>query len=385
MHLQINLNVSKDEANVGDEITLKVDTKSGSFVSILGVDQAVANLGSRNEINEANVMESLQNLIPGLLASNLSTFNQLKKINAFSLKPLHDCSVDVDAIMATIPDGLVDQSASIDYEDDVIYDVKSLAVDQGITITTLPPPYYTSIEGDKDFEEKIREYFPDIWIYDDFNAITSKTERKYKAADSMTSWKISGISIHPEHGIAIATPKFITIIKDNYLTVSATNIARVGEVIVIILSAVSKQKSDKAEVEIVKNKENSVDYEFVKEVQPFRNGTTAFRKTEIPSTFDIKSNSVQLLLQPSTAGIISLNFKLKIEGVSKDEIKVNVKVLHDGIVFENNTQILIDLRNENSQDISANLALPPKSKLLKAELMLSGNLLGPAIESLNEM
>lgn len=349
------------------------------------MDQSVANLEDYNEINQVDVKESLQNLIPTLLDYNQLTFDQLKKFNIFSLNPIDNClASDVEAILATISHGLISQTSSIDYEDEVTYEVENLESQQELeTMTELS--YNTISEEDThEFEARVREYFPDVWIYDDFIASNMKTFKKYVVPDTMTSWRISGISIHPEYGIAIAAPKILTVTKDYFLIVTAPEIARVGEVIAVKLSVHGEKDFTNAEVRIEPNK---MDYEFVVE-DPTRNSIEiTFRSIPFQPLFNMKNSydEARILLRLLKPGKISIRFSLTVNNSLQDKIKVNVKVKHAGIVLENNIQKLIDLRSARTQNEIANISLPPNSNLLKAELMLSGNLLGPAMDNLSEM
>lgn len=75
--MQIDVELSKNQAKPGENLEISVITKPNSFVGLLGVDQSVLLLKKGNDIEQSNVFDELKG------------YNEVNKYN-------HDWSSDYD-------------------------------------------------------------------------------------------------------------------------------------------------------------------------------------------------------------------------------------------------------------------------------------------------
>lgn len=370
----MNLELSKDTSKPGETVSISVDTPRNSFVSILGVDQGIVKMDDSNDLSNSEVIKNLNSLIPSLLSSELPAIDVLRSLNAFVLQPENDCRVELQEILKTIPKTLIYQSTIPDYDEEISYDFDD---DEPSKVTKVEEEVEVS---DEDFESRLRQFFPDVWIYDDF--IADGSQRVFKVPDSITTWKISGFSLHPEQGIAIAAPKSLEVTQDYFLMVNVPHNVRVNEVVILSLSVHGKPFNN-ARVKL----EESNDFEFVQEVTPQGSIDYSYKKKpfQADSTFS-KSNDVQkILIRILKAGEIKLNFELEVGNTVKDKIQWSLFAVSDKVMQEKNVQFLVDLRNQSSQNEVVQVLLPPGTELIKSEVVMSGNLLGNSLENLSEL
>lgn len=56
----VKLELSKDKAKAGDDVSLTISTKPNSLVALLGVDQSVNLLKSGNDLNQKDIFDELE-------------------------------------------------------------------------------------------------------------------------------------------------------------------------------------------------------------------------------------------------------------------------------------------------------------------------------------
>lgn len=60
IHLQVNIELSKDQVKPGDSLEISVSSKANSYVGLLGVDQSVLLLKKGNDIEKSTVFEEIK-------------------------------------------------------------------------------------------------------------------------------------------------------------------------------------------------------------------------------------------------------------------------------------------------------------------------------------
>lgn len=139
----------------------------------------------------------------------------LKKFNLIRLEPKYPCNKN-ERDLITRQNELSGQSFGFEYN--VIPEL------QEETNNRSPDDSVVSSEVDKEIDtdevqetESIRSVFPDVWIYDNFLLSNASTFKEYDVPDSITKWKLTGISINPDLGVAFAKPKFVRVTKSFYI------------------------------------------------------------------------------------------------------------------------------------------------------------------------
>lgn len=356
------------------------------MVFIAGIDNIIA--GDSNEISNSDIEKSVNNFVPDIF-NKQPTVDNLKRINAFFFQPKEKCSEEEIEAFREKFSGLSMQS-NLDYDDESEVEKIVNPVQNKQKMSKIQKEEQEVDENDeaKEFESSIREFFPDVWMYDSFIANESAINKTYRLPDSMTSWKISGFSLHPEHGIAIGIPQYVEVSKDYFIVVHSANVARVGEVLLVTLSVQTKKAFKNSQVEVTStNYKHDKDFKILRE-RSQNPKTRCQRYTQLredPIIINALNDTQSIFVNALKSGEISLNFKLKVDGEIVDEVISNITILPKGIVKEENHQLFVDLINERNTTRNVTINLPKKAVLIKAELVVGGNLLGPALNDLNEL
>lgn len=385
----MNLTLSSNASRPAEEITIKTNTIFDSFVSIIGVDQSVAYKSEFNEINEQIIIEDIKKFVPSIF-SNEPTFDRLKKINAFVLNPVKDCTEDYENIRNKLKDDGFQSNNFADYDGTETFEMPqefAYVPDNTDDVINFQEEMKIITESEQ-FEgsfNKIRNYFPDVWIYDDFIFNNSSQSRVFTLPDSITTWKVTGLSLHRKHGIAIAAPEFITSTKQFFLDILTPSFVRVGEVITLVLRVHSSSRAfDVARINIKSNNQ-AKDFQYVNKQVNGVTKCTEYVETHLENPIMLRKDAIsKTLVLPLKPGVISMHFELEIGNQIYDQVCKNITVLSDGFVDERNHQFLIEL-NQNGESKSVSLELPIDAELIKTELSLAGNLFGPFLKDVQEL
>lgn len=79
----------------------------------------------------------------------------------------------------------------------------------------------------------VRKNFPESWIFDTFEVPEGKIYKQYKLPDTVTTWMVSGFSIHPDFGFALADPQELVTTQEFFMKMTLPYTIKFGEVLKI--------------------------------------------------------------------------------------------------------------------------------------------------------
>lgn len=347
-----------------DDKTLQitVETAENSFVSLLTVDQSVGHMGIFNDLSENDIITNMKSFMKNIYSKNVN-LEALKKIN---LHPKKECTKEdftiINKYLKKVKSPVTQQSTDVDYDiiDDTLVGNNELIKDNEKTEIDIDT-------FDSDVGNKIRSFFPDVWIYDDFITDSIETNKLYKMTDSITTWKVTGFSLHPDLGIAVAAPQHVTVHKKYSLQIQMVHTIKKGEVILVQFYLISETPFSHATIQINSDPSDLLDY---------IGNQYKLTSSEKNGNFNARAKKT---------GIVKLYFTVLINGKIVDEVKEQVKIIPNNIIIEKSETSLVDLTNsESNKKPSFTFTIPSDAKLVEAGIVISGNMFGPVIKDLIE-
>ncbi|XP_065356862.1 thioester-containing protein 1 allele R1-like isoform X2 [Calliphora vicina] len=229
----------------------------------------------------------------------------------------------------------------------------------------------------------MRSYFPETWIYSDFEVTSAVTTINFKVPDSITTWVVDAFSINEKTGIGILDSSVkITASKSFFINTYLPYSIKRGEIVSIPI-VIFNYNPESLKTEVVM--ENSLD-EF-KFVDSMSNETTKSlveqRDVIVPAN---GGKSVNFLIYPQKLGNIEIRVKAK-NKLSTDGVLQKLTVEPDGLTISHTHELYVSLKPEETFNTyyKTNISddVEPDSEFL--QLSISGDFLLPSLENLDDL
>ena len=364
----------------GEKITIDCKTTENSFIALLGVDQSVTLLGSGNDIDKPRIAADMNGYnardnYPQLKVkgSEKNRYSEFGESNAFILTNAQDGTKICTFSVRLTPE----QEAKVARED---IDDSELIFNEN---DSLP-------EGEGD---GIRRNFPETWIFKNFEADgNGNFEYTTNVPDTITSFIVTGFSLHPKKGLAIADQKKITVSKDFFIKLYLPYSVRLGEILKVDVSVfnynLKKTTAVSAKVEMFNNEE---EFEFI---DPKKVGSEC---TKPGSRDNVRSKSISVRQGDGTStffyikALITGQIKIKVKatspGLKTDELERMMLVEHEGLTKSENVVRLLK-PSEGFDSENFNLPIPEEKVIgnsIYIEASAVGDLIGPALSNIQNL
>jgi len=177
---------------------MEITTEPDSIVYLLAIDKRLTYLAQDNDINKQDIV------------SQFSDFDGTNQITIMDMTDWHDCTNEEIQHVNKGMKKTVEHANDIftTHEDDVdAFDEDDDDEDDDSEID----------EALNDETEDIREYFPETWLFEHFEASKALTIKDFKTPDSINSWIISAFSVNRDFGIAFAPPTELIVKKQFFI------------------------------------------------------------------------------------------------------------------------------------------------------------------------
>lgn len=321
-------------------------------------------MGTFNDLTANDIITNMKSFMGNLYSKGL-ILSALKRINAFNLIPRKQCT---DEDFEIIKRNLIKvNTATREQSNDVDYDtpVESLN-DDSEQVEDNEEKEVDVDSFDSDVENKINSFFPDVWIYDDFISTDHVTTKSYKMPDSITTWKLSGFTLHRDFGIAIAAPQQVSVEKNYLLIIEMPRTLKEGEKCYVKFNFKNKKSLETATIQIKSEPSDLLDY---------------MGKDEHKIS---SKNDGQFIVHANKTGIAKIYVTALINGIAVDEVQQEIIIIPNKIIIEKSETTLVNLTTINSYKTDFNITIPQGANLVKAGIILSGNMFGPIIKNLIE-
>ncbi len=206
---QVSAAFSTEEAKPGDQVQVQVQTEGPAKVGLVAVDHSVFIL-AENRLNLEQVFAELERLYMQPQAE----LHEAEWMGGTLVIPGAEETFD-DAGLIVLSNQKVPEGKEIE-QPQMMFDraeaVMAGAVPPGVdttaaaaTTTSMAGETKSSDSGQLAEAERVRQYFPETWIWDetitDDAGVASLT---YEAPDSITTWDLRAVALSPDKGLGIA-------------------------------------------------------------------------------------------------------------------------------------------------------------------------------------
>jgi hypothetical protein len=226
------------------------------------------------------------------------------------------------------------------------------------------------------------------WIFETFKANGDGiVNLKRVVPNTVTTWYISGLSLHHQLGQASSTLKEVQVSKDFFIKVDLPSTTRFQEVTKIIVNVFNLQ-SEPTKVEVkIEGHEESEEFEIIEMTSDCIFIHVDGRKNS--KTVSVEGNSqssVLFVIRPIKSGLLEMKFKALSDLELEDEAVKQLKVLPDIITTHQTSSFFADLRNETtfSYGLRLNIIEDAIDRTVKIE-GAAGNFLDSLVDDAKSM
>lgn len=206
---EVSASFSMDEARPGDEVRVLVQTEGPAKVGLVAVDHSVFIL-AENRLNLAQVFAELERLY---MQPQVELHEAEWMGWPTSIPGAADVFADTGLKVLTnkdVPEGKELESQWFNVAEEAMGAGDGVAPGaKDVTATTAAaataPPSVQGASGGLAEVERVRQFFPETWIWDE--TITDQNgaaSLRYEAPDSITTWDLRAVALSPVKGLGIA-------------------------------------------------------------------------------------------------------------------------------------------------------------------------------------
>lgn len=360
----------------GQGCQLYAQAYPGSFIFLLGVDES-ATLGSENDILRSRI-EADKNLFeePTYTKENISS-----KYPGFS---------EANAFIITNAYGKVPNCEYHDRMGEPIW--LEHFVDQMLDGLV---PEFVEIDLDKvPKSTELRKTFPETWIFKDFemgDRGKMLLDTKCVVPNAISTFIISGFAVHPEHGLALATPRKITVFKDFFLETFIPSSIKWHEVIkvdVSVFNYVSPKKTIQVEITMTGGHD---EFEFVEDPNGICDFTASKNQDKNVKSILVlagKHGATFFLIRAKQVGMIKIEIKASTEGFI-EKVERFVEVEQIGLREIRTMSQIINLTKKTHFLHTFHISLPDREGFIADSVVISAlvetDSIGPELASIGKL
>ncbi|KAL7011351.1 hypothetical protein ACKWTF_014234 [Chironomus riparius] len=246
-HLKMKLSSRKVKPK--SAVKMSFDTTENSQIYLLAINQRLRFLREGNDVTSNDIIEKFSDASPEteILMDDMTSWHICSPEELIRVESGRD-------VIASHSSNSITSSFDDDFMND--YDSNDIDVDEVEYLIETP---------DMPIEDGLlREYFPEVWIFEDFEAENSTVGKVFRVPDSMTSWHISAISVHDEKGVAVADPQQLIVNNEFFIKFSMPYSIRHKEVLkvdVLVFNYIKSNQEVGAEVILINSK--GTEFQFV--------------------------------------------------------------------------------------------------------------------------
>lgn len=381
---QLNITIDK-LVKPGMRAKMQFKSEPLSHVFLLAVDKSVKFLGDGNDIDKSRLIAEMlpftnQNNFPKS-KSSMNRYFDFEESNTFMITNAFNGS-----------ESCIDGRIIYDREEEEFLEGESVILPDEAVDETKTEVDFDSDNFERGSQSKVRKNFAETWLFDDFK-VNEKGQRaySYKTPDTISTFIVTGFSVHPQFGLAIADPTEIRIFKEFFINLYIPYSIRLGEVLKVVVSAfnyISKSKKTFTASVTLHNLEEN--FEFVEATQ---SGSvcdiTELEMQTQTKLVDVDSQagaSTFFLIRALKAGVLKLKLDAHMSN-QNDEIENTIIVENEGDTVTRNYPYLIDLRSKSNQNQRSNLVIPDHAiwNSIYIEASTIGDLLGPVLTNVDNL
>ncbi|XP_070504828.1 thioester-containing protein 1 allele S3-like [Chironomus tepperi] len=371
-HLNVMLTVPKQvkkssiTTKTKSSVVMEFDTQLNSKVYLMAFDKRLTYLRQGNELTRRDVMDEI------------SKYENKLDVKFEDLKTWHDCTTEeLDRIKTGRKSIVAHNEDFMQSNDDEPDEDEPTESDDD-----------QSQSQDNSEDDLLREYFPESWIFEEFDIVKGDEKKTFKVPDSITSWIISAFAMHDTHGIAVADSTEITVKNEFFIKIMAPYSVRFKEIFgfnILVYNYIESKESLTATITLI-NTDKSIQFvSYDNECKPTFSDKIEHVKTNIEVPYQgVKKITFYIRSHPNLDnfnGIYKL-IKLSLNAVGKtssktyeDRVRSRLKIEQFGVrEYE-----VITHSNKLSKNINTNWntvkRVTPDNGFLKLSAIISADYL----------
>lgn len=380
----MDLKLTPVKSKPGSSCTISGKSTPNSTVYLLGVDKSVTLLGLGNDIDQnrfnddMNSYNANENYPALVIKGNKDRYLELGESNAFILT--NALSEESACLIVTKSGGKSDNTVTDDNDESGLEDD---AFDDTFDDSNKP---------------KIRKNFLETWIFEALEASnTGDFSLKKKLPDTITSFLVSGFSVHPDTGLGIAVQQKVTVFLDFFLKLYMPYSIRLGEILKVDVSVFNYIQAGTRPLTVIvtmMNDEIDPEFEFVTATQ---SGNTCYitvpsnqmqkNQTQIVTVQKDSGSSTYFLIRALKTGSIKIKVRASTD-THEDEVERLMLVENEGMKMSGNEGFLVDLTSKNFDSKAFTIPFAEDNVINKSiviEASVIGDLLGPALQNTHKL
>jgi hypothetical protein len=226
------------------------------------------------------------------------------------------------------------------------------------------------------------------WIFETFKANSDGiVSLKRVVPNTVTTWYISGLSLHHQLGLASSALKEVQVSKDFFIKVDLPSTTRFQEVTKIIVNVFNLQ-SEPTKVDVkIEGNEESEEFEMIEMTSDCIFIPVDGRNNS--KTVSVEGNSqssILFVIRPVKSGMLEMKLKASSDLKLEDEAFKQLKVLPDITTTHKTSSFFADLRNETEFSYGLSLNIPEEAidRTVKIE-GAAGNFLDSLVDDAKSM
>lgn len=378
--LQLQIFISKTLVRPKKEVQLTIESKQDSTVYLLGVDQSVLFMKTGFDIDEEMLYNEMMNRNVGMknevyeITGSENRYKEFSNTNIFLLTNANNKIKESECAFSRMFATEVDNNQNPEIgEEEFCFDCDA-----------------EEVELVDDNRPKIRTDFPETWIFENITMDQNKMTITRKTPETITSWIITGFTLHPMHGIGISKPRKLKVFQPFFIELHLPYSIKVNEILKIPVSIVNNLRSDQNVFVNFFNEKN--EFKFMT-MNKDRNGICSFNEVQqVVHTNNIKiakgtKYGINFYIKPQVAGQLKIKITA-LAGGESDGIEKRINVEHEGSTKYINKPFFVNLKEkpifEQNYNIQRSKGIfVPNS--LKMEASALGDLMGPTLSNLGKL
>ncbi|XP_055919117.1 alpha-1-macroglobulin-like isoform X2 [Eupeodes corollae] len=324
---------TEKETTPGTSVYVNVTTNKGSYVGLMGLDQSALQSIKKDEIFDSDKVD-----------------NELGSVNAIrNYQPILDYGGKFGDI---------------------------------ITFSNAFLDYARGGAGGGGFEEKrIRKHFPESWLYMDFEETPEGGIHFMETApDTITTWVITGFSIHPDTGLTFTkNAKHLKVFQKFFISMDIPSLVKEGEIVEVPVYISNYMKQ-----EALTDVTIETDSEYLDLLESPE--TESEPKKMISKQVSVKKREkMQFFMKPLKAGNHNVTVNA-ISSVASDAIQKTLYVQPEGIPFSMSKTYLVNLPQEGEQEDELTIDIPKNDVVgsERVEVSIVGDIFRPLMKNLQD-
>ncbi|KAI1285562.1 Antigen -like protein [Halotydeus destructor] len=387
------VSASESQTKPGANVDIRVDTKAGAYVGLLGLDQSILLLKTGNDITQHDVMNELDMYDGGRRRDDFfAPWYRRKRRSLWWPGSISAGEIFQDSGVVLLSNGLIPQNLQLIYYRNSPVMYAAMPAPMAAMPDAFAARAFKGHSGDngRSAKVRVRKYFPETWLWETaFAGQSGSAVFSSKAPDTITSWIISAFAMDPVTGLGIAPSSAkVTVFRPFFIQLALPYSIVRGETVAIQAIVFNyMNKAQEAEVSM-ENKDGDFDFVIASNDANSIESQSLDVKRKFISIPAQDGVAVSFLITPKKLGYIDIKVAAS-TATAGDGVQRKLLVKAEGQPQYFNKAILVDLRESARSSVKEKVSLAfPKNAVPGSEkvtVSIIGDIMGSSVNNLEDL